>query len=107
MQNDVSLSGFNCTVAKRPYFHMLANCYWQFNFDYKKNPANREYFMAHFKDRQLSASEQEKEYDEILDIVTKQMLREWYKNGEVEVLDTVKVYVNEDEYKSTYTKKIE
>lgn len=101
------MSGFHCSVAKRPYFHLLANCFWQFNFDYKKDKTNREYFLKFFKDRMLSPAELDREYDEVLDIVTQQMLKEWYKNGEPEVLDTVKVFVNEEEYKSDYTKKIE
>ena len=91
VHNDVAISGFEDGVARRPYFHFIANILWIFKYDYQKVNRRVELF-ADGRDTKHSQNFIDKDYDEVLDIITSSLLKEFYKDPkEKEALDVKKL----------------
>ena len=80
MHNDVAISGFEDGVARRPYFHFIANILWIFKYEYQKVNRRTELFEDG-RDAKVSAHFINKDYDEIVNIIIDSMLSEFYKES--------------------------
>jgi len=102
VHNDVAISGFEDGVARRPYFHFIANILWIFKYEYQKVNRRTELFEDG-RNAKTSKHFIDKEYDELVNIIIDSMLKEFYKKSynEKEALNVKQLKSGQGETKST------